>query len=106
DALPTLALAASLVGPRLADRALDGNFPVQPKAPTQLELRATVSGDIHAVAGLSYRASVNYALASQSPYVAGPTQSVDPTAPNNPQAELAPVNRLTIFVTLQYQLFR
>lgn len=106
NALPTLALAASVVGPRLADRALDGNFPVTPTAPTQVDLRATVSGDLRAVPGLSYRASLDYAFASQSPYVAGPTQFVDPTAPTNPQAELAPVNRMTLFVTLQYALSR
>jgi outer membrane receptor for ferrienterochelin and colicins len=104
--LPTLGLAASVVGPRLADRALDGNFAVQPTAPTQVELRGTVSGDIHPIAGLSYRLSLNYALASTNPYVAGPIQNVDPTAPNNPPAELVPVNRMTVFLTLQYQLFR
>lgn len=106
NALPTLALAASVVGPRLADRALDGNFPVTPAAPTQVELRATVSGDLRAIQGLSYRASLDYAFASQSPYVAGPNQFLDPTAANNPAAELAPVNRMTLFVTLQYALFR
>jgi len=104
--LPTLALAASVVGPRLADRALDGNFAVEPKAPTQVQLRATAGGDLRAIPGLTYRVSFDYAVSSTNPYVAGPTQFVDPSAPNRPVAELAPVNRMTFFLTLQYHLFR
>jgi hypothetical protein len=103
-AWPTLALATSFVSSRLADRANDGNFRVTPVAPFSLTLRATVSGDWPAVAGLSYRVSVNYVTAAHSPYVAGPAQQQDPTVPDRPPAALAPVNRLLGFATLTYNL--
>jgi len=104
DAWPTLALATSFVGSRLADRANDGNFPVTPKAPFSLTLRATISGDVPRIAGLSYRLSVNYVTGSYAPYVAGPIQQEDPTIPDRPPAALAPVNRLSGFATLTYTL--
>jgi hypothetical protein len=103
-AWPTLALATSFVGSRLADRANDGNFPVTPKAPFSLTLRATISGDVPTVAGLGYRLSFNYVTAARSPYVAGPVQIEDPTALDRPAATLAPVNRLSTFLTLTYNL--
>ncbi len=101
--LPVVALATQLVGPRLADRALDGNFSTLPVAPAQLRLRLTVSDAITAVPGLSYRAGVDFATASRSAYVAGPNQYLDATDPDRPSAQLAPVNRLTAFSTLQYE---
>jgi outer membrane receptor protein involved in Fe transport len=101
-ALPTLALAANLVGPRLADRALDGGFPTVPIAPLTVQIRATISGDVVAVRGLSYRLAWDYSTGSVVPYVAGPNQYEDPTMANRPLAELAPVNRMTAFATLRY----
>lgn len=53
--------------------------------------------------GLSYRAGVDFATASRSAYVAGPNQYLDATDPDRPSAQLAPVNRLTAFSTLQYE---
>jgi outer membrane receptor for ferrienterochelin and colicins len=103
-AWPTLALATSFVGSRLADRANDGNFPVQPTAPFSLTLRATISGDVPGIAGLSYRLSSNYVTADHSPYVAGPIQQQDPTVPDRPLATLAPVNKLSAFATLTFKL--
>jgi hypothetical protein len=103
-AWPTLALATSFVGSRLADRANDGNFPVKPTAPFSLSLRATISGDVPAIAGLSYRISSNYVTADHSPYVAGPIQQQDPTIPDRPRATLAPVNKLSGFATLSFKL--
>jgi outer membrane receptor for ferrienterochelin and colicins len=101
---PTLALASSFVGSRLADRANDGNFPVTPRAPSSLTLRGTVSGDVPKVPSLSYRLSVNYVTGAVSPYVAGPNQVQDPTVFPRPNAELVPVNRLSTFATLIYNL--
>jgi outer membrane receptor for ferrienterochelin and colicins len=102
-ALPTVALATSFVGKRPADRANDGNFAVVPYAPAEVDLRLTLSGYVPGLRGLSYRLSANYVTASHSPYVAGPTQTVDTSAPGpRPYAELAPVNRFTTFLTLQY----
>lgn len=101
--LPIVALASQLVGPRLADRALDGGFPTLPVAPTQVRLRLTVSDTITYVPGLSYRVGVDFATASRSAYVAGPNQYLDANDPDRPSAQLAPVNRLTAFSTLQYE---
>jgi outer membrane receptor for ferrienterochelin and colicins len=101
---PTLALATSFVGSRPADRANDGNFPVTPRAPLSVALRATISGDVPGLARLGYRLSVNYVTAAHSPYVAGPLQIEDPTVADRPSAALAPVNRLTTFLTLTYTL--
>jgi len=100
--LPVLAVAANLVGPRLADRALDGSFPTLPVAPTAIGIRATVSGEVPPIHGLSYRVAWDYSTASVVPYVAGPNQSDVPGAPGAPQAQLAPVNRMTAFATLRY----
>jgi outer membrane receptor for ferrienterochelin and colicins len=101
---PTLALATSFVGSRLADRANDGNFPVTPRAPASLTLRGTVSGDVPHVPGLGYRLSVNYVTGDVSPYVVGPNQVEDPSVSPRPNADLAPVNRLSTFATLFYNL--
>jgi outer membrane receptor for ferrienterochelin and colicins len=99
--LPVLALAAQLAGRRPADRAFDGGFTPTPYAPTQLELRATVSGAVPFVPGLSFRVSADMATASRSPYVAGPIQAA---RPDTPSAELAPVDRFRTTLGLQYDL--
>ncbi len=100
---PTVALATSFVGRRPADRINDGGFAVPPYAPAEVELRLTLSDRVPGFRDLSYRLATSYVTASRSPYVAGPTQYVDPAAPGpSPVAELAPVNRLTTFLTLQY----
>jgi hypothetical protein len=98
---PTLALAAQLVGSRLADRALDGGFPVTPYAPAQVALRATISGSAPVIKGVSYRLSVNYAFAGKNPYVVGPLQAATPT---HPSAELVPVEQLRAMLGLVYEL--
>jgi hypothetical protein len=69
-----------------------------------LTLRPTVSGDVVGIAGLSYRLSFNYVTADHSPYVAGPIQQQDPTDPDRLPATLAPVNKLSCFATLTYNL--
>jgi outer membrane receptor for ferrienterochelin and colicins len=98
---PVIALAANAMSKRLADRALDGHFLPLPYAPLQLELRATVSGDVPGMKGLSYRASVDWALADRAPYVVGPNQSY----PDYRMApELAPVDTLRATIGLTYRL--
>jgi outer membrane receptor for ferrienterochelin and colicins len=101
--LPTLAVAAAFVGRRLADRANDGLFMPAPSAPPQLELRATVSGAVPGLAGLSYRASANVAVAEHNPYVVGPTQAA---TVDQPSARLSPVDRFRVTVGLQYDFGR
>jgi outer membrane receptor protein involved in Fe transport len=103
---PTLAVATHYLAKRPADRAFDAGFSPPPFAPAQLELRGTVSGPIPLARGLSYRASVNYALASRGPYVIGPLQSgqslqiIGVNGSQNP--ELNPVDVLRFTVGVQY----
>lgn len=103
-ALPTVAVATTFVAKRPADRALDGNFATAPYAPASLDLRLTLSERVPGVPGLSYRIAADYVTAARSPYVAGPTQSADPTTSPGTNAALAPINRMTGFVTLRYEL--
>jgi hypothetical protein len=97
---PSFALASSIVGPRLATVAHNGTWPTPPKAPTQVELRATVTGTL--AKGLDYRVMGNFALAGQNPYAVGPTQTPSDVNPVSPQ--LVPVNRLLVLAGLQYAL--
>ncbi|MEO8905159.1 MAG: TonB-dependent receptor [Polyangiaceae bacterium] len=96
--LPTLAFATHILGPRPADRS-DGQFTPTPYAPTQVELRLTLTGDAPLLKGLSYRAMLNYATANRGPYVVGPVTSSIPTQ-TSPQ--LNPVDRLRTTVGLEY----
>lgn len=102
-ALPTVALAATFVGRRPADRYADGGFAVTPYAPAQARFRLTISDAMPGIAGLSYRLSAELVTRGDSAYVAGPTQSADATSGVRPVAELAPVNRATVFATLRYE---
>jgi outer membrane receptor for ferrienterochelin and colicins len=99
--LPVIGLAALVVGRRPADRALDGGFTPTPYAPMQVELRATLSGPVPGVSGLSYRAFADWASASTNPYVVGPVQSA---RPGQPSAELVPVDPFRVTMGLQYVL--
>lgn len=103
--LPVVGIATTLVGRRLADRANDGGFPVTPTAPPQVRLRLTVSDRIPSLQALSWRVGIDYAFSGTSAYVAGPLQAFDASNPDAPRAaELAPVNRLTAFASIQYDL--
>jgi outer membrane receptor protein involved in Fe transport len=95
---PVVALAGSWIGPRLADRALDGGFAPMPEAPMQFMLRATISGPVPWINGMSYRLSANLATATRTPYVAGPTQAATDL---QPAAELAPVIPLQMMLKLE-----
>lgn len=103
-ALPLLALAATFVGSRQADRVLDSYFPKLPYAPASLELRATLSERMPGISALSYRLGATFVSASESPYVAGPNQIGNPNPALSTEAELAPINRFTVFGTIQYDL--
>lgn len=99
--LPTSALALRFVGSRLADRGLDGGFLVTPRTPPEVGFRLALSDSFWKESSWSWRATGDFVTSSNSPYVVGPTQYVDPGDPT--PAELAPVNRLTVFVTLRYE---
>jgi outer membrane receptor protein involved in Fe transport len=98
---PVLGLAGVFVGRRPADRAFDGAFTPTPYAPAELELRATISGQVPGIGGLSYRMSADYAFADKNPYVAGPVQMGTPL---QPAAQLSPVDTFRTTIGLQYDL--
>jgi outer membrane receptor protein involved in Fe transport len=104
-----VALIGRLMGPQLADRAYIGGDPSNltptPTAPTQVELRGTVTGDIALLPGLSYSVGADYAFSKWQPYVVGPQQGSPSYLISTPaSAELAPVNRLTVFAGLEFTL--
>lgn len=99
--LPVVALCGQLLGSRPADGAFYGGFTPPPHVPPYGELRATASGPIPWVKGLSYRVSANVALGSNGPYVIGPNQAA---TERQPQAELSPVDRFRTAIQLRYDL--
>jgi outer membrane receptor protein involved in Fe transport len=99
DPLPTVALAARVLGPRPADLS-NGQFTPDPHAPAQVELRLTLSGNVTPVAGLSYRVIANYAVADRGPYVVGPVTAAIPT---QTAPQLNPVDQFRTTVGLQYE---
>ena len=101
-ALPTLALATTFVGRRPADRYLDGNFTPPPHAPASAQIRLTVSQDLAAIPGLSYRIGGSYTTGDVVPYVAGPIQYYEANAPARGPAELTHTIKLVGFATLRY----
>jgi len=103
-AIPTIALAASYLGPRPADRALVPGGQV-PYVGALGEFRLTLTGPIPIVKGLAYRASGAVATTTRSAYTAGPNDAlvrnvVNGTTP--PPLGFAPVDRWNAFVGLQY----
>lgn len=96
--LPVFALAAHYLGRRPASAAFTGGFHPPPYAPPQVELRATISGPVPKLAGLTYRASADYAFADRTAYVVGrPARG-----PFDAPAELAPVDQFRATIGLQY----
>jgi outer membrane receptor for ferrienterochelin and colicin len=71
---PTLALAGHYLGKRPVDRAFDSGWLTGTYAPQQLELRATISGAVPKLTGLSYRVTGSYGFAPFGPYVVGVAQ--------------------------------
>jgi hypothetical protein len=104
-----VALAAGYFGRRIADQAYYGgdasNLAPRPEAPVQLETRLTLSGEIPGLPGLEYLAGASYLIASHQPYVVGPNQG-QPSylVPQTLEADLAFVNRLTVFIGLSFHL--
>jgi outer membrane receptor for ferrienterochelin and colicins len=100
-AWPTLGVAATFMGKRLADRAFDGTFAPTPSASAQLELRGTISGNVSFIPGLSYRLTADYAFASRGPYAVGPGNAGPPSA-----AELVPIKQYGFGAGLQYDFLK
>lgn len=97
--LPAVALAASVLGARPADRAFDAGFSPSPHVSPLIDLRATVSGSLPWVKGLSYRLSAHVAIGEGGPYVIGPVQSATEAEPS---AELSPIDRFRTAIGIRY----
>ncbi len=97
DELPVVAFAAALVGPRIASSGLTAGWAPVPTAPTQVDLRWTLSGDIPGMVRLSYRFIIDYVVNATNPYLAGPANP--PTPP-----QLIPVDQFRATLGLQYTL--
>ena len=102
DALPTVALSSSVLGPRRTDVRFYPQGSPWPKAPALAVLRLTVSGAVPGIPALSYRLTGNYATASHGPYVIGPVHEATPLQPT---PELIPITRFTLFGSIAYQFW-
>ncbi|MFO0735658.1 MAG: TonB-dependent receptor [Labilithrix sp.] len=71
--LPTAALAATFAGRAPSDRAYDAGYRSTTIAPPSLEVRATFTGAVPWVNGLSYRAIVSHLRHDSTPFAIGPT---------------------------------
>jgi outer membrane receptor for ferrienterochelin and colicins len=93
DAWPTLALAARWMSSRLVENY--ATYAGSPSVPAFIELRATVSGEVPFVQGLSYRVSANYVSSERTPFLVGPTLDRTPS--------LHPVDPFRVTVGLTYE---
>lgn len=105
----TAALAASFMGTRIADQAYyagePSNLSPRPEAPAQLELRGALTGPVPWSKMAAYTLGGSYAFASHQPYVVGPNQGQPRhLVSQSTEANLALVNRVTVFAGLQLEL--
>jgi outer membrane receptor for ferrienterochelin and colicins len=98
---PTIALVASAQGARPVENAFVSGFQPIPYVPAQLVLRATVSGEMPGVRGLSYRVTGFYSTTSHEPYLAGPDV---PPSPQYASPSLVPIDRARVIVGFEYRL--
>jgi outer membrane cobalamin receptor len=100
---PTIGLAVHWKNRRPADRAFDGDFVPVPYAAPQFEARASLSGPVPVVRGLSYRMTANVALGDRGPYVVGPNQNAPSTlSPERSPFYLVPVDTFRATAGFQY----
>ncbi|NRA36316.1 MAG: TonB-dependent receptor [Polyangiaceae bacterium] len=97
DDWPTVGLAASYQGSRLANGAHSRDFVPIPEADEQLSLKATLSGWM---GPMSYRVSADYAMTDHGPYTIG---AVERGFPESPSAELNPVQQFIAFAEVSYE---
>lgn len=96
--LPIVALAARFVGAR---PIANTDFTPTPSASPLLQLRATVSGPVPRLGGLSYRVSGDVVAASSSPYAVGPLRS---PAPGYKTQETSGIDHFRVTAGLEYHL--
>lgn len=97
--LPTAALAASFAGEAASDRGASSGYRNVTFAPPALELRATLTGLVPWVKGLSYRAIFVHQTHESTPFAVGPTlraRTGTETAP------LTPTQPWNVFLGLAY----
>ncbi|MGC4064799.1 MAG: TonB-dependent receptor [Polyangiaceae bacterium] len=105
----TIAVAAGVFGPRIADQAYYGgdpsNLTPRPEAPTQVEIRSALTGEMPRVPMVGYTLGFNYAISGLQPYVIGPNQGMPRyLVPQPVHPELALVNRFTLFLGLEFHI--
>jgi outer membrane cobalamin receptor len=102
---PTIAVSAQYMGRRPAARSYEGIFAKPPYADPQLRLRATLTGPVPALTGLSYRLSGDFAATERGAYIVGrPVDLSGGLATIAP--ELVPVDRFRVSIGLQYDFLR
>jgi hypothetical protein len=102
---PTLALDTQFMSRRPTSRAYEKIFSAPPYANAQLRLRATVSGAVPVLTGVSYRLSGDYAFADHSAYIAGrPVDLAGDLSSIRP--ELVPVDQARVTIGLQYDFLQ
>lgn len=99
ETLPTAALAASFAGNTSSDRAYDAGFLRMTFAPPSLEVRATLTGQVPRVKGLSYRVIVAHQRHERTPFAVGPGLRAQTGYEKTP---LTPTQPWNAFLGLQY----
>ena len=97
----TVGLASQLLGERYAESAYAALFPTPPKAPAQVELRLTASGQVPGVSRLRYQVAGGYAFSPTSAYVA----TMPPLYPGFAAAPLVlrPIERYMGMLGVEYE---
>jgi hypothetical protein len=71
--LPTAALATTFAGSTASDHTYDPGYKLITYAPASLEVRATLTGQVPGVKGLSYRLIVAHQRQGETPFAVGPS---------------------------------
>jgi hypothetical protein len=101
--IPTPSLAAYYVGERPASRAFDDTFVGIARGRPLAEFRATLSGPVPGLTGLSYRLSGAFATAAHAAYIVGPDSTGGIGVQDTPRrADLLPIDQFRMFVGLRY----
>jgi outer membrane receptor protein involved in Fe transport len=82
--LPVVALATAFYPRTVMDQAYNGGFTTIPYGPGQFMLRATLSGPVPGLHGLTYRVSARYAVSGNGLYQVGPNSDGTVTNPVDP----------------------
>jgi outer membrane receptor protein involved in Fe transport len=99
DRLPTAALATTFAGNAASDRSYSGGSKRVTFAPPSLEVRATLTGQVPWVKGLSYRVIVSHQRHDATSFAVGPTMRPVTGFEATP---LTPTKRWNALVGLQY----